>query len=513
MLRLLKQTFAVLLLVAAVQPARAFSLNGLTPAWQTGAIGYGGVQSGGVQTIGGPMNLVEEYRWNLPIIFYGADSSFLNFFGERGLEELDKAAKIINDLPSMSQVKLDDYPLKSERVNYQAQALGLMDLKTAALSSLVQELGLADPEEFVFTLRNRDTSRPNTTNYYIIQRNFDPATLRPSAYINGDLWTFRRIFDNTIPPIQSYPTKTRVDPLAYGDPVASSESSIANNSSPVGLFYTGLTRDDVGGLRYLYHPLNKNVENAVPNAFSGIGGAAVLGLGSSSLTGSPWEPLLINSSNGPTGIGGGVFANSPYVPVFIPNSNAVQAAAGGGGVAAGPNTNNFINAGLRPGIDKIRLVRVQYDSILGQFVSPVISSYNDTIITNGIAVTQTMQRIITQPDILFTAADLIFQAAPFVLRMYRNQTFTSNVALNQNNAAATGGITSGPGTINPGVVITFNNAGPIIVGRADSPFISEDRPAFIFPVWASYDGTTNTPVIYPNNITIEDIERQVLGGF
>ena len=79
MLRLLKKIFTVVVLVATVQQVRAFSLNGLAPAWQTQAIGYGGVIPGGVQPIGGPLNLGEEYRWNLPIIFYGADSPHFYF--------------------------------------------------------------------------------------------------------------------------------------------------------------------------------------------------------------------------------------------------------------------------------------------------------------------------------------------------------------------------------------------------------------------------------------------------
>lgn len=513
MLRSLKKILLVMTVVAAVRESFGFSLNGLAPAWQTTAIGYNWEVVARVSTIGGPMNLGEEYRWNLPVIFYGVDSSFLNYFGQRGVEEIDKAAKIINDLPAMSQVNIDDYPLKTERINYQAQALGLLDLKTAALQSLIQEFGLGDPEEYVFTLRLRETL-PAATNYYVIQRNFDPATLRPTAYINGDLWTYSTIVDNGNVPI-AYPVNTRVDPLAYGDPVASSQSSLISTVNGVGLFYTGLTRDDVGGLRYLYHPLNKNVENPAPGVFSGLGGAvAVLG-GGGAAVGSPWEPLFLSSSNGtPTLIGGGSFANSPFAPVFIPNSNNVANAGVGGatGGAVAANTNNFINTGLRSGIDKLRLVRVQFDSILGQFVSPVISSYEDTIITNGIPVTQTLQRIITTPDILFTAADLMVGGQIPGIMVARNETFTNNVAINQQTRDPFGVINSGPGTINPGVIITFNNAGPINFNIADSPFLSEENPGAVWPIWGSFDGTTNAPVVYPLGTSIEDIERQVLGG-
>ena len=44
--------------------------------------------------IGGPMNLGEEYRWNVPIITYGFDEAFLNFFGTNGVLEVEKAIAI-----------------------------------------------------------------------------------------------------------------------------------------------------------------------------------------------------------------------------------------------------------------------------------------------------------------------------------------------------------------------------------------------------------------------------------
>lgn len=52
--------------------------------------------------IGGPMALGEEYRWNMPIITYGFDKSFLDYFGRPGVDAVEAAIQVINDLPPAS---------------------------------------------------------------------------------------------------------------------------------------------------------------------------------------------------------------------------------------------------------------------------------------------------------------------------------------------------------------------------------------------------------------------------
>src|SRR6058998_1173430 len=106
MLRLLKKSLLVLVLGSVAQQAPAFTLIGSAPTWQTPAIGYNWQIDGAVSTIGGPVNLGEEYRWNIPTLYYAVDSSFLNYFGARGAEEIDKAVKVINDLPLMSKINI-----------------------------------------------------------------------------------------------------------------------------------------------------------------------------------------------------------------------------------------------------------------------------------------------------------------------------------------------------------------------------------------------------------------------
>jgi hypothetical protein len=169
------------------------------------------------------MNLGEEYRWNVRQLTYGYTGPFLDYFGQRGVVEIDKAVAIMNELPEADQMNPDDYPLTSQRVNNRAAALNLADLRSTTLSVLVTEMGLDSPERYVFTLRNRWISPTpvGPTNYYVIKRNFDPITWQPSSYINGVLWTYSAVADG---PTTSITLNQPVDPLALqgllNEPVA-----------------------------------------------------------------------------------------------------------------------------------------------------------------------------------------------------------------------------------------------------------------------------------------------------
>src|SRR5690349_7131347 len=187
MRRFLLLLCCVLVLCFGVRPGAGFSLVGPSPAWQTTAIGYQdftNLPNDPNTPAAGPMNLGEGYRWNIPTIFYSYSPDFLHYFGARGAQEIDKAIQILNSLPSMDSVTVDNFPLQSQRINYRAAALGLSDLKSWALSSVLHDLGLTDPTRYVFTLRNRFVVGAST-NYYVVRRNFDPVTFDPSPFING----------------------------------------------------------------------------------------------------------------------------------------------------------------------------------------------------------------------------------------------------------------------------------------------------------------------------------------
>src|SRR5437879_639993 len=82
----------------SVAQTLGFSLQGPLAVWQTHRLGYD-INN---PPFGGPMSIGEEYRWDVPLVYYAFSSEFLNYFGQRGVEEVEKAIKILNDLPPMS---------------------------------------------------------------------------------------------------------------------------------------------------------------------------------------------------------------------------------------------------------------------------------------------------------------------------------------------------------------------------------------------------------------------------
>jgi hypothetical protein len=273
----LLQVVTLLILGLAVRPVEAFSLLGPRAedpggeAWQSVANGYSLAGD-----VGSVKNLTEEYRWNKPVITYGFDLSFINYFGTNGMAAVDAAMAVYNSLPDVSTLSptLSEYPLDdpltgatttfrdSRRVNYTAQALNILDMKTYTMSALAEQLGLASPERNVWTLRARETVGPlPITNYFTIMRNFDPVTLAPSRYVNGNRYTYNIVeIDN---PFRVIPVESPTDPESslYGF------SSVAGETAGFipGVFMTYLTRDDIGGLRYIYRRDNLNYERFAPN--------------------------------------------------------------------------------------------------------------------------------------------------------------------------------------------------------------------------------------------------------
>jgi len=85
--------------------ALAFSLRGpAATSWMTVRLGYNVNNNPAF----GPMNLGEEYRWNVPTIYYGFSPDFLNYFGQHGVDEIERAIKMLNDLPSADVLNVDD---------------------------------------------------------------------------------------------------------------------------------------------------------------------------------------------------------------------------------------------------------------------------------------------------------------------------------------------------------------------------------------------------------------------
>ena len=275
----MKRLFWMVLLATGLQNSWGFALLGPLAnggdAWQTGDIGYGYgytcylIPGGPVYLgdIGGPKNIGEGYRRNVPVIYYSYDESFTRFFGSNGVAAVDSAVAIMNSLTNADKMDLSQYTLESQHINPTATALYLTDLKSVTLHLLVEQLGLAQPERYTWTLHNRDAgiSCPLTTLYLVSQRNYDIYNsalnqLQYSSYVNNVLYSYY-IVETCVPP----------NPLAYTvpfavDPLADQYNAVAANNADdfgglqVGSFYTGLTRDDVAGLHYLLTTNNYNWE-------------------------------------------------------------------------------------------------------------------------------------------------------------------------------------------------------------------------------------------------------------
>ena len=96
--------------------ARAFSLLGPYAPWMDEAKSFRQPRL----DIGGPMNIDEGYRWNTPVVTYGFDASFLEYFGSNGVMAVESAIELLNNLPAASQLDPADYPAQVLRVNSQA---------------------------------------------------------------------------------------------------------------------------------------------------------------------------------------------------------------------------------------------------------------------------------------------------------------------------------------------------------------------------------------------------------
>src|SRR5262245_27190876 len=115
-LRLVWVTSAILV---AAPSAFGFALLDPYAHWMDTTNGFR--QSG---DIGGPMDIKEGYRWNLPTLTYGFDQSFLDYFGSNGVYAVESAIAVLNSLPPASELVLTNFPLNSTHYNAAAEASG-----------------------------------------------------------------------------------------------------------------------------------------------------------------------------------------------------------------------------------------------------------------------------------------------------------------------------------------------------------------------------------------------------
>jgi hypothetical protein len=268
MLRLFKRVVWLGVLLAGLPVAQAFSPLGPPEAYQVPDLGYMVPLRA---DIGAPKNIGEEYRRNMPVLYYAFDQNFLDYFGSDGVRAVDQAFAILNSLTNVSKYSADlsEVPLESKRFNQTAGALNLQDLKSAVLGILVEQLGLADPIRYTWGLHDRLVGASCPGEYLVVKRNFEivPTALdqlQYSSYVNTVLYSYY-IHDYCATPVPPggalseaifIPVDVGLNALRY-TPVA----SFSLNTLVPGQFLTGLTRDDVAGLRYLLRAGNVNWED------------------------------------------------------------------------------------------------------------------------------------------------------------------------------------------------------------------------------------------------------------
>jgi hypothetical protein len=391
---------------------------------------------------GGPMKLNEGYRWNVPVITYAFDKAFVDYFGSNGVAAVEAAIQVFNDLPPASSMVLSNYPTEVRRKNFHAEDQWLVDLKSATLAVLLEEMGLAPPTRNIFDLVRFDpiftwqgdevSWPPGTIPDLVIERNFDPDSLVPSHRVNGFLYTGNVEQMCIGCPLGEWDVTEYV--IDATDPLRTAVADARGIQDwftrlPYGSYLSGLSRDDVGGLRYLLSTNNINFE------------------------------ILLADVHG-----------------------------------AGANPNNYVNGALRPGINKISFLRQQYDLSSGQAV-PIINRFTDDYVTNNVHTTQQLERVITRPDILFTAEDLPQIIDP--------QAHNISGTTNWWNGAAAGGNPggAGPGVIRPPVKIGLDTFGPVVQSSDYAPwFVASFR-------WGSFNNSTNPPIAYPEGAVFEGADR------
>src|SRR5262249_53405752 len=113
----------------------------------------------------------------------------------------------------------------------------------------------------------------------------------------------------------------------------SQPSSFVVSGLGAGDYFGGLTRDDVGGLRFLLNPNNIVTESLQTNVTGRVQAVT------SSFT-SPWAPVI---------------GTNVVVTNSLGQTNVIMTATNVPGT-------NFVTQGLRGGVDKIQFRRVNFDS-------------------------------------------------------------------------------------------------------------------------------------------------------
>jgi len=149
--------------------------------------------------------------------------------------------------------------------------------------------------------------------------------------------------------------------------------------------------------------------------------------------------------------------------------------------------NKKLRGTWRPGVEKINFAPQPVNK-RGKFKTAIFK-YSASYVTNGVVTEQSVKRVATRPDILFTMQKTADgDPAPPMFVRTGTETWTNNAAQNGNPLAL------GPGVITGQVTIALDKLGPHVFSGA--PY----NPAVVMNGgWASFDHSANPPVLYPPN--------------
>jgi hypothetical protein len=305
---------------------------------------------------------------------------------------------------------------------------------------------------------------PCAFDYVVITRNFDPVSYTPSDYVNGTLLTYQ------IGELCDIPAGDAMEQVSQvGLPPFSSVAT--REALQVGGYYLRITRDDMGGLKYLY-----NKRRYVNEGFD--------------------ASVIVNPSAAGT---------SAYSPISLSATNSGDV----GGTFSG----------LMGGVEKITFVKTPYDGQLGDTFTPrtyhyTVPMYN----TNGSLISVPFTRTVTAPDIIFTAGDLTFPGPdPYQVTLERNSPGAAPNVFNfitYGDAVSQGVNAVTPSVISPQLIVTLNNSGQVYYNGDSSGADLNDQatsPELGF-IWGSFNGSTNAPIVFPTGASIAAVEAAVLGG-
>jgi hypothetical protein len=170
---------------------------------------------------------------------------------------------------------------------------------------------------------------------------------------------------------------------------------------------------------------------------------------------------------------------------------------------------NAPTTALRPGVSKLRFQRIGGTTFTGSSFL-YTNRYVATLYRDGMLTNAAFFNIQTQPDILIRAADLgTFNDSVAPVQFSRTANFVNNAALNSSDPTQ-----GGPGSIFGTIFIDFNKIGPSLINQFPGFVTEASALAFQLQpfVWGSFDGSTNAPIVFPKDITLQQIELLKTGG-